>query len=136
MAKKLEVIEIQEVPVVDPMAERVKIKAEIDGVVAGKIAAVIKVFQDGREKDIDELMRLRQVLEDLKKKQGPLLTDRATLVSGIMGVGTKGVGDLDLKLRLLEKEIKSCEGQVEKVFSKLTELPPLSFPLLNFLMRR
>ena len=104
MAKKIDVIET---PVVDPTAERVKIKAEIDGVVAGKIAAVIKVFQDGREKDIDELIHLNQALEDLKSKRATFLVGKDHLVRGIFGAGSKGVGDLDLKLRLLEKEINT-----------------------------
>jgi hydrogenase maturation factor HypE len=128
MGKKLDT-EMKDVPVVRDF------RAEVDKVLREKIAAVIKGFQDEREKDIDELARLNQVLEDLKKKQGPMLTERATLVCGIMGVGTKGVGGLDQKLRGLEKQIKSCQGQTDEVFSRLTSVPKLDFPFLNFLSR-
>jgi len=132
MAKKIDVIEI---PVVDPMAERAKLKAEIDGVVAGKIAGVIKVFHDEREKDLAELASLNQSLKSLEDKKSKLVAEKVSLTSGIHGIGVKGVFDLDLKLRSLEREIKSFEGQVEKVFSRLTEIPKLDFPFLNFLSR-
>ena len=130
MAKKIDVIEV---PVVDPMAERAKIKANVDKVLREKIDAIVKDFEGHREGEIDELARLNQALEDLRSKQGPLLTERATLVSGIMGIGVKGVFDLDQKLGWLSKQAEGYQRQIDEIFKRLTNIPKLDFLFLNFL---
>ena len=72
MAKKIDVIEV---PVVDPMAERAKIKANVDKVLREKIDAIVKDFEGHREGEIDELARLNEALEALKEKQNKSLRE-------------------------------------------------------------
>jgi len=134
MAKKniAENIEIQEAPV-NPMEE---IRKKVDEAVREKIDAMVKVFQDEREKDLAELESLNQTLKSLEDKKSKFLAEKVSLTSGIHGIGVKGVFDLDLKLREVEKQIVSTQTMIGKVFSRLTEVPELSFPLLNFLTRK
>jgi len=134
MAKKLENVEIQEVPAIkDPVVE---IRKKVDAAVKEKIDAAIKGFNDEREEKFVELEKLQSQFDELESKRAVLISERAGLVGGIMGIGVKGVGHLDEKLRWLGGQAKGFEVQRAAIFSKLTELPPLSFPLLNFLMRK
>jgi len=124
--------EIQEVPV-DPLIE---IRERVDKTLKEKIEVLVKSFQDEREKGLAELAALNQSLEDLREKQKPLLTERAALVSGIMGLGSKGVFNIDQKLGWLEKQISSCQAQIGELFSRLEEIPKFDFSFLNFLYCR
>ena len=124
--------EIQGVPAVNPVAE---IGVKVDSVLADKVSALVKDFEGQREQGLEELATLNQSLKSLEGKRATVMTERAELTRGIMGVRAKGVFNIDLKLRSLEKEIKSCQKQFDVIFSKLTEIPKIDFALLNFLSR-
>jgi predicted nucleic acid-binding Zn-ribbon protein len=129
-------VEVQEVPV-DPL---IGIREKVDKNLKEKIEVLIKSFQDEREKGFGELAALDQSLEDLKSKRAVLVTEKNGLITSIMGYGAKGVANLDQRINWLSKQIKSLEDQIDKVFSRLTEMPlKLDFPTLNFffsLMRK
>jgi predicted nucleic acid-binding Zn-ribbon protein len=128
MGKKLDT-EMKKVPVVRDF------RAEVDKVLREKIDSVIKGFQDERKKGFVELAALDQSLEDLKSKRAVLVTEKNGLITSIMGYGAKGVANLDQRINWLSKQIKSLEDQIEKLFSRLTEIPKFDFSFLNFLTK-
>lgn len=126
------IAEVQEAPVIDPVA---RLKEKIDEALKGQVMAAVKEFEERRAKDIDELARLNQILEGLNAKRATVAAEKDGLLKGFFGAGSRGYNDLDIKLRGLEMEKKSLEGQIDAIFSKLTELPKIDFALLNFLSR-
>jgi len=132
MAKKLENVEIQEVPAINPVVE---IRKKVDAAVKEKIDVAIKGFNDEREEKFVELEKLQSQFDELESKRAVLISERAGLVGGIMGIGVKGVFDLDQKLGWLSKQAEGYQRQIDEIFKKLTDIPKLDFPFLNFLSR-
>jgi len=123
--------EVPEVPV-DPLIE---IRERVDKTLKEKVGILVKSFQDEREKGFAELASLNQSLESLKNDRGKLVAEKESLVCGIMGYGTVGVGDLDRRISWLSKQIKSLEDQIGQLFSRLTTIPKFDFSFLNFLTK-
>jgi chaperonin cofactor prefoldin len=130
--EEIEDVEIQEAPAVNPVVE---IKAKVDSVLADRVAALVMEFEKTREQGLEELASLNQSLESLKGQKSKLVAEKNGLMVSSMGYGAKGVADLDQRINWLSKQIKGCEDQATSIFSRLTELPKLDFPFLNFLVR-
>jgi chromosome segregation ATPase len=105
---------------------------EINKVLSNKIAAAIKDLEGQRGKDMEELMKLHQALEDLENKKAPFLQERGGLnVLKNTDLGRRNF--LDQHIPWLEKQAKGVQDQIEKLMQKLTELE-VDSKTLNFLL--
>jgi chromosome segregation ATPase len=109
-----------------------ELRKEVDKILGDKVNAAIKAFQESRDKDFKELMTLNQALEDLEKKKAPFLEEKKGL-NTMINKDLARWNFLDRHIPWLEKQIKGCKDQIEKITQKLTEVE-VDSKTLNFFL--
>lgn len=107
-------------------------ESEIQSRLAAKVDAVVEAFQANREQGLQELCALDEILHGLEAKRQELTREKAGLRT-IKNADLKRYNEIERKLPGLAKELSSCQKKIDGLVGKLTDLPALNAPMLNFL---
>ncbi len=110
------------------------LEKKVHAALQSNVSAALKSFSAERDQELKELGELNENLEAREREKEKLEKELADIR---YHSNQRLHGELTMKIRHIEKDVKNLKERSERLFQRLTYIPDISlddYPMMNFLL--